>query len=151
MFKLDGQILQLDVPFTHNDIQYPANWLRLSSKEEKDALGIEEIEVQTRPDDRFYFVSDNGNGTYSSVPKNIDDLKNTLISQVKQTAQSILLQTDWMVVKSIETETPLKSSVKIFRDLVRKTSNDLETSINSSETIEELQQVKISDWPSYNF
>lgn len=150
MFKLDGKILQPDVPFTHNDIQYPANWLRLSTKEEKDALGIEEIEDQPRPDDRYYYVSSNSDGTYSSVPKDLDDLKKTLILQVKTTAQSILTQTDWMVVRAAESNTALDSKTKTYRALIRKTSNDLETEINASKDILELKAINLSDWPRNN-
>ena len=39
-FKLDGNPLAVDVAFSHNDINYPANWLRLASKTEKEAIGI---------------------------------------------------------------------------------------------------------------
>ena len=34
--------LKLDVPFTHNGIKYPATWLRLTTLEEKQAIGIVE-------------------------------------------------------------------------------------------------------------
>ena len=34
-FKLNGNPLAVDVPFTVGDINYPANWLRLSSAQEK--------------------------------------------------------------------------------------------------------------------
>ena len=42
-FKLNGNPLAVDVAFSHNDIQYPANWLRLSTAEEKTAIGITEV------------------------------------------------------------------------------------------------------------
>ena len=44
-FKLDGKPLAVDVAFTHKDIQYPANWLRLTTKAEKEAIGITEVET----------------------------------------------------------------------------------------------------------
>ena len=37
-FKLNGNPLAVDVAFSHNDIQYPANWLRLSTAQEKKIL-----------------------------------------------------------------------------------------------------------------
>ena len=40
MFLLNGEPLAIDTPFTADDIQYPANWLRLSTLEEKEAIGI---------------------------------------------------------------------------------------------------------------
>ena len=42
VFKLDGKILPLDRPFTSKGIKYPANWLRLTTLEEKKAIGITE-------------------------------------------------------------------------------------------------------------
>ena len=49
MFTLDGNNLPLDVPFTHNDIQYPANWLRLASPEERAAIGVVDLTVAEQP------------------------------------------------------------------------------------------------------
>ena len=45
-FLLDGKPLAVDVAFSHNDINYPANWLRLSSPQEKKDLGITEVEEE---------------------------------------------------------------------------------------------------------
>ena len=42
VFKLDGKVLKLDLPFTSRGIKYPANWLRLTTLEEKKAIGITE-------------------------------------------------------------------------------------------------------------
>jgi len=42
-FKLDGKTLPVDVPFqTSNGTKYPATWLRLTTLEEKQAIGIVE-------------------------------------------------------------------------------------------------------------
>ena len=53
-FKLNGNPLAVDVAFSHNDIQYPANWLRLSTAEEKTAIGITEVADASTYDGRFY-------------------------------------------------------------------------------------------------
>jgi hypothetical protein len=60
MLKLDGKTLQYDRAFTHNGISYPANWLRLTTLEEKQAIGISEV-ADTRQswDQRFYWGVDN--------------------------------------------------------------------------------------------
>ena len=49
MLKLDGKTLQYDKAFTHEGISYPANWLRLTTLEEKKAIGITEVSVKYRP------------------------------------------------------------------------------------------------------
>ena len=61
MFLLDGKRLQPGTAFTHGGIQYPANWLNNASQQEKQAIGITEVTDQSRPDDRFYWVTDNNN------------------------------------------------------------------------------------------
>ena len=66
-FKLNGKTLPIDRGFTHNDIQYPRNWLRLSTQEDKDALGITWEADPVRHDDRYYW-----NGELDN-PKMLDD------------------------------------------------------------------------------
>lgn len=67
MFLLNGNPLAVDTPFTANDIQYPANWLRLSTAEEKAAIGITEVPDPVRADDRLYWNGDINN------PKALED------------------------------------------------------------------------------
>ena len=66
-FKLNGKTLPIDRGFTHNDIQYPSNWLRLSTQEDKDALGITWEADPVRADDRYYW-----NGELDN-PKALED------------------------------------------------------------------------------
>jgi hypothetical protein len=58
MFILDGKPLSPDRAFTHDGIQYPANWLRLSTLEEKEAIGITEVPDPPIYDQRFYWGYD---------------------------------------------------------------------------------------------
>jgi hypothetical protein len=58
MFILDGKPLSPDRAFTHNGIQYPANWLRLSTLAEKEAIGITEVPDPPTYDERFYWGYD---------------------------------------------------------------------------------------------
>ena len=67
-FKLNGNTLPLDRGFTHNDIQYPRNWLRQATQEDKDALGITWEADPVRHDDRYYW-----NGELDN-PKALEDV-----------------------------------------------------------------------------
>ena len=67
MFMLNNSPLPLDRAFTVNDVQYPANWLRLSTLAEKQALGITEVPDPVLADDRFYWSGDINN------PKALED------------------------------------------------------------------------------
>jgi hypothetical protein len=61
MFLLNDSPLPLDRPFSHNGINYPANWLRLATSQQKAAIGITEVadEPETPYDQRFYWGPNN--------------------------------------------------------------------------------------------
>ncbi len=67
VLKLNGETLPYDVPFTvgtgENAVNYPANWLRLTSLEEKKAIGITEVDESKTYDYRFY----NSDGSEKSL------------------------------------------------------------------------------------
>ena len=136
MFKLDGKTLQTGTAFTHNDIQYPANWLNLSTLEEKQTIGITEISEQPRPDDRYYWVTDNG--TYSTTPKDLTSLKVRATNQVNQTAGSILAPSDYMVIKAFETSTPIDATWNTWRNEIRSQAVAQKTAIAACTTVEQL-------------
>ena len=58
MFLLNGTQLAQGTAFTADGIQYPANWLNLTTLAEKEAIGITEVADARRYDDRFYWDGD---------------------------------------------------------------------------------------------
>ena len=124
MFLLNGNPLQLDVPFTHDEIQYPANWLRLSTPEEKAALGITDAPEPEYYDDRFYWGVDN--------PKDLDGLKAQWVAQVNLTAYSFLVQTDWMVVRKAETAVDVPAETLTYRAAVRAAAVTIKAAITAA-------------------
>ena len=140
MFILNNKPLVLDTAFTTEDgTQYPNNWLRLASPEERAAIGITEIDDAPTYDDRFYWGVDN--------PKDIDMLKTNMISQVKQTAASLLAPTDWKVIRATETSLLLDSETLAKRSSIRAASNTNETAINACTTVDALSVLQFN-WPS---
>ena len=111
MFMLDGRPLPMDIPFEHNGIRYPANWLRLTSWEDKQAIGIVEVPDPEYYDDRFYWAP--------GVPKDLDQLKQTWTKMIDQTAYGLLLSSDWMVVRKQEVGTGIPQAWSDFRQAVR--------------------------------
>ena len=67
-YKLNGNTLPVDRAFTHNNVQYPRNWLQLSTEEERTALGITWEADPVRADDRYYW-----NGELDN-PKALEDV-----------------------------------------------------------------------------
>jgi hypothetical protein len=149
MFILDGKVLHIDVAFEHDGVQYPANWLRLSTQEERDAIGITEVVEQPRPDDRFYWVSENPDGTWQAIPKDLDSLKAAWSDQFKQTSYSMLLTSDWLVVRKAEIGTDIPSDWSTYRESVRTTCalaiTDLEATTDIDAFIASVTSVQ---WPA---
>ena len=136
-FKLNGNPLAVDVAFSHNDIQYPANWLRLSTADEKIALGITEVADAPTYDSRFY----NGDGSAKSLAdttETIDGVEHTYLgvksvlkAQEKVTAQSLLAQYDWYVVRKAEKSTAIPTAITTYRDGVRTACDTREKEIDA--------------------
>jgi hypothetical protein len=174
MFLLNGNPLAVDTAFTNDGIQYPANWLRLASAEEKASIGITEVADPVRADDRFYWNGDinlpkaledkeesdlEGNPLYVKVLGEVDGepamvdstkrlvtkgLKPNFIAQVKNSAGSILAQTDWMVTRKADIGTDIPESVVAYRASVRAKADALEASISAVTTVEELVGLDLS-------
>lgn len=135
MFILDGKSLPLDVPFSHNEINYPANWLRLSTPEEREELGITEVPDEPQYDQRFAWgFAEDG----SLIWKDHVQLQDQWISQVKQTAGSLLSQTDWYITRQAENGTNVPQEVLTRRAEIRSLSNEKELALLSTTTSEEL-------------
>lgn len=150
MFVLNGkQVLPADTPFVIGDVQYPANWLRLSSLEDKAALGIVEVVEQPRPDDRYYWVGSIAiDGTWSDVkPKDLNALKAGLITQTYSTCAALLAPTDHTIVRAVEVSTePIYPATLTYRAAVRAASAAGVAAINACNDVETLAVVKIN-WP----
>ena len=145
-FKLDGNPLAVDVAFSHNDIQYPANWLRLSTAEEKTAIGITEVADAPTYDSRFYWgdgsaktltdineVDENGDPLLDENGDQVVTLgvKSVLKAQEKATAGSLLAKYDWYVVRKAEKGTAIPSAISTFRDGVRTACDTREKEIDA--------------------
>lgn len=148
MFILDGKPLPLDTQFTVDGITYPPNWLRLASPEDRARIGITEVPDYPRPDDRFYWVTQNADFTWNAIPKDLDMLKKSWSSQFKQTAYSMLLTSDWMVVRKTETNTDIPADWSSYREAVRTTCalaiTDLEATTDIDAFIASVTSVQ---WP----
>jgi hypothetical protein len=143
MFLLNNNPLPLDTPFTVNGIQYPANWLRLTSAGEKAAIGIVEVADSVREDDRFYWNGD------ASNPRSLETLKEQFSAQVKDTANKMLASTDWMVIRKAERNIAIPENVATYRAAIVDACETNETAINDASDVEALQAVVYAlSWPT---
>ena len=73
-------------------------------------------------------------------------LKSNNIAQVKQTAGSLLAQTDWYVVRKADIGTDVPADVVTYRAAVRAEADRLEAAIAAVSSIDGLIAVQ-ADWP----
>ncbi len=146
-FKLDGKPLPVDVPFkTSNGRQYPANWLRLATADEKAAIGITEVADDPVYDSRFYWgdgtakalddidaKDENGNLIKDEKGNQVvtQGVKSVLKALEKVTAGSLLAQYDWYVVRKAETSKAIPTAIKTYRTAVRTACATRETEIDN--------------------
>lgn len=156
MFLFNGNPLPIDTPFEIDGTHYPANWLRLTSIEEKNAVGITEVPDPEPYDDRFYWGVDN--------PKQLDDLtvtpeegepytqhglKHQWTAQVKDTANKLLAQSDWMVIRKMERNVDIPAETATYRAAVIAECTRLVTAIQSCADVPALVAVVTAQgWPA---
>jgi hypothetical protein len=140
MFLLNGSPLPIDTQFEVNGTTYPQNWLRLTSIEEKNAIGITEVADPEPYDDRFYWGVDN--------PKDLDGLKTLWTEQVKDTANKLLAQTDWMIIRKVERNVDVPVDTTTYRQGVITECTRLVTGIADSADVPALITVVTTQgWP----
>ena len=153
-FLINGQPLSVGRPFTDaNGTQYPSNWLRLASEEEKAAIGITWEADPVPVDNRFYWsegnpkrledepaVDENGDAILDDDGNQVINygLKTEWVKKQKEIAGSLLASTDWYVTRKAETDAAIPADVLAYRESVRTISGTREGEINACTTTEEL-------------
>jgi hypothetical protein len=142
MFLLNGKLLQTGVSFYDaNGTQYPANWLNLSTEEQKAAIGITWVADPIPVDTRFYWDI--------NLPKALEDkleedgsttkgLKTTFKTQVKDTANKLLANTDWYVIRKAERSVDIPTDIADKRSAIITEANRLDSEIGLVDTVEGL-------------
>ena len=141
-------------PFTWDGIQYPANWCNLSSPEEKAAIGMVDVVYGQYPNDQYYWVSQDApvyTGTvveinYTATPKDLAQCQTQAVDATNAAAYSILLPTDWMVVKAIETGGTVDPAWNAWRQEIRAQAGDYVAAINGCTTVDELATLPPVEW-----
>lgn len=150
-FKLsDGTGLPVGVPFSigtgEDKINYPANWLKLSTAEERTALGITEVADPKNYDSRFYMTDGTEKALDDVDAKDKDGnlvkdangnqvvilgVKSILKNTEKSIAGSMLGEYDWYVTRKAEKGTEIPAAITTYRDAVRTACNTRETEIDN--------------------
>lgn len=160
---VDGVIQMLvpaGTPFEWDGLQYSANWCNLSTPEEKAAIGMVDVVYGAQPSDQYYWVSQDApvyNGTvveinYTATPKDLFTLQNNAVIAVEQQAWSILMPSDWMVVKGIETGSKVPDDWNTWRQQIRTQAAAQVAAITACTTVDQLAALPSVQWahdPNY--
>jgi hypothetical protein len=119
MFILNGNPISPDVPFEHDGIRYPANWLRLASPEEREAIGITEVPDPAVWDQRFYWGY---NAEGNLIPKDHAQLVEQWTQQTRHTANTLLAPTDWIIIREADNGKTADPVLRTWREEIRLAS-----------------------------
>ena len=116
----------------------------LADEDAKDADG-NQIYIQVWDAD----ANDGDGGYVNSSEKQINvGLKTTMTEQVKRTANSLLVNTDWMVIRKAERDVDIPSATATYRAAVLTECARLETAIGNAADVDALAVVmNAQDWP----
>jgi len=150
-YFIGSRALPMDRPWTaDNGTQYPANWLRLSSTADRDAIGVSWGADDPVYDQRFWWSP--------TLPKELDDkpavdvdgkelgytqtgLKTQWKATQNQIAGSLIAPSDWRIIKAKETSTNIPTAWKTYRAAVRTSCNTRQTEIDACSTVDELKEL----------
>jgi hypothetical protein len=151
-YQIGDRKLPLDVAWTDEDgIQRPANWLRLSTKRDRELLGISWVEETVIAyDQRFYWsptlakqlndeavLDEDGNDTGEIRT----GLKTEWKARQNEIAASLLAPSDWRVIKAKETSTNIPSTWKTYRAAVRTACNTRQAEIDACSDVAALKEL----------
>ena len=175
MFLLNNVAISIDSEQVIGGIRYP----HLRDPALREQLGVTEVADPEQYDQRFYWsptlpkllddreeIDQDGNPMYVKVlgmvdgePAMVDSaerlvtkgLKSQWTAQVKDTAGSMLAQTDWMIVRKAERNIDVPAAVATKRAAIVAECDRLEAAIAACTDVEALIAVVGSqDWPKGN-
>jgi len=131
---------------TIGDVQYPRNIFVLWSKEELAAIGVKPYS-EVRPDSRYYSdgvltrTEVNGEivGTYASLSKDVDHLKNNMLSTVKSQAGSLQSYIDWYWSRAAKGGTAVPTAIATHATAIYTMMDTKESAIAALSDLDEIK------------
>jgi hypothetical protein len=155
IYKCNSKTIRPGQQFVDADgTTHPGSWYTYSV-EQKTALGITEIVQQPHPNSVLYNWGYNDDGTVTSTAKALDDInevdengdplldddgvqvvtkgvKSNLIDQVRTQQGSLLSQTDWALVRKVDTSVSVPANIQTWRDAIRTKATAMEDAITAA-------------------
>jgi hypothetical protein len=150
------QLIQTGVAWSWDGVEYPGNYIQLATQEDLNALGICDVTYAPMPNDQYYWVSENApvynaqynvvDITYTATPKDLVTVQSSSVNTVNQQAYSILLPTDWMVVRKVEDGTPVPPDWNTWRQTIRNEAANATATITAATNVDEVAAVFPIAW-----
>ena len=86
-------------------------------------LGITPYEMPVQLNQRYYWNNE--------TPRDVDTLKEQMVSTVKSQVGSRLKATDWMVIREMDGGDAMSADVKAYRSAIRAEGNAKESEVNA--------------------
>ena len=126
----EGRALPMDKAFSHNNISFPANWLRLSTSADREAQGISWVTPEEPPVVRAPLEREKSDG----------------IVRAKDTAGKMLAGSDWMYIAKSERNREVEQEWAEYRAAVIAEKDRLKSQYSTAESYEALDAIQ-QNWP----
>ncbi len=162
-WKYKGVIIQEGKSWSDGEYNHPSNWNIAWGEAEKKKAGLvfEEIKFETF-DNRFYWSKDKPKNLIDTDAKDTDGkqiyeidgktkvinkgLKSQYIEKTKETANSLLANTDWYIIRaSDDSSLAVPSDITAKRKAIRDACKKIEDSITKCSKLEDF--IKLFDVP----
>lgn len=153
-YILEGRSIPLDAPFTATNaegeqLQFPANWIRLSTEEDRAAIGMSWQEDPKPWDQRWQWGwTEDG----QPIWKDHGQLVEQWTAQTRTTAGTLLTPSDWMVIREQDNGVAVPAEWRTWRETVRLAAGSKVYEIQQTTTTEQLANYLMSSaytsWPA---
>ena len=149
-------------PITIDNIQHPRTIFNLWSEEELNKIGIYTVQKnitgfnsKTQKQLSSSRVFENNMVVESNVvvDRPLDEIKQSLNTDVSNTLANYLSETDWYYIRKLDKEIAIPSAIQTWRNELRNNALSMETAINNASNVNEittlLNEGTLSVWSSY--
>jgi len=124
----NNTIIKTPRSITIGDVTYPRQVFNDSALLE--TLGITPYEMPVQLNQRYYWNNE--------LPRDVDGLKEQMISTIKSQVGSRLKATDWMVIRELDGGDTMSADVKAYRSAIRAEGNAKEAEVNALVTLDDV-------------
>jgi hypothetical protein len=128
MWLHNETIIKTPRSMTIGDVTYPRQVFNDSAL--LATLGITPYEMPVQLNQRYYWNNE--------LPRDVDGLKEQMISTIKSQVGSRLKSTDWQVIRQMDGGTAMSTELKAYRAAIRTEGDAKESEVNALVTLDDV-------------